>query len=108
MELRKLRKAREGIDAAKLNKGVARKKKKRVREEKGGLRKGAHDEEEEWAIHSFLSFCADIRHFISFSDEEGKEARTRRVIRSNNFTQQTNTLDVDKHMCAISIYRIMY
>lgn len=33
-----------------------------------------------------------------FRDEEEKEARTRRVIRSNNFTQQTNALDVDKHM----------
>lgn len=34
-------------------------------------------------------------------DEEEKEARARRVVRANNFTQQTNTLDVDKHMCVI-------
>jgi len=80
LELRKLRKSREGIDVAKLNKGDAKKKKKRLREEEtGGLKKGAHDDEE---------------------DEEDKEARTRRVIRSNNFTQQTNALDVDKHMMA--------
>jgi len=32
------------------------------------------------------------------SDEEG--ARARKAVRSNNFTQQTNTLDVDKHMMA--------
>lgn len=31
-------------------------------------------------------------------DEEEKEARARRVVRANNFTQQTNALDVDKHM----------
>ncbi|KAH9482490.1 Telomere length and silencing protein 1-like protein [Psilocybe cubensis] len=82
IELRKLRKAREGIDVAKLNKGDLKKKKKRPRDEgeQGGLRKGGgHDDEDE---------------------EEDTEARTRRVIRSNNFTQQTNTLDVDKHMMA--------
>jgi len=81
LELRKLRKARQGIDVAKLNKGDTKKKKKRPREEgeQSGLRKGAHDEEE---------------------DEEEKEARARRVVRANNFTQQTNILDVDKHMMA--------
>lgn len=83
IELRKLRKARGGIDVAKLNKGDVKKKRKRMREEdgdQGGLRKGAAVEEEE--------------------DEEEKEARARRVVRANNFTQQTNTLDVDKHMMA--------
>ncbi|KAG5340420.1 hypothetical protein C0989_001660 [Termitomyces sp. Mn162] len=81
IELRKLRKARQGIDASKLNKGDVRKKKKRPREEEqGGLRKGARDDDEE--------------------DEEDKAARARRVIRSNNFTQQTNAVDVDKHMMA--------
>ena len=29
---------------------------------------------------------------------EGDEAKARRAVRANNFTQQTNTLDVDKHM----------
>jgi len=49
IELRKLRKSREGIDVAKLNKGNT-KKKKRPRDESeiGGLKKGAgtHDDEE--------------------------------------------------------------
>ena len=27
------------------------------------------------------------------------DAKARRVVRANNFTQQTNVLDVDKHMC---------
>lgn len=49
LELRKLRKAREGIDVAKLNKGDVRKKKKRVHDEdeQGGLKKGVHEEDEE-------------------------------------------------------------
>ncbi|GJE84526.1 hepatocellular carcinoma-associated antigen 59-domain-containing protein [Phanerochaete sordida] len=85
IELRKLRRAREGIDIAKLSKGDVKKKKKRPREEdEGGLKPGAssshHDPEEE--------------------DEEDRDARARRVVRANNFTQQTNVLDVDKHMMA--------
>ncbi|KAG9218650.1 hypothetical protein CCMSSC00406_0001236 [Pleurotus cornucopiae] len=82
LELRKLRKAREGIDVAKLHKGDVKKKKKRLvpEEEVGGLRQGAAVDAED-------------------EDEEAiKEARTRRVVRANNFTQQTNVLDVDKHM----------
>ena len=30
-------------------------------------------------------------------DEDDQE-RVKRMVRSNNFTQQTNALDVDKHM----------
>ncbi|KAI0660734.1 hepatocellular carcinoma-associated antigen 59-domain-containing protein [Cubamyces menziesii] len=83
IELRKLRKAREGIDVAKLYKGDLKKKRKRPKEEEvvAGLRPGApvdHDDE----------------------DAEDTEAKTRKVVRSNNFTQQTNALDVDKHMMA--------
>ncbi|KAJ7682371.1 hepatocellular carcinoma-associated antigen 59-domain-containing protein, partial [Mycena polygramma] len=85
IELRKLRKARQGIDAAKLNKGDAKKKKKRPREdeeaEQGGLRKAAPIPEDE-------------------EDDEERDARARRAVRTNNFTQQTNALDVDKHMMA--------
>ena len=32
------------------------------------------------------------------SDAEDAETKARKVVRSNNFTQQTNALDVDKHM----------
>jgi hypothetical protein len=64
IELRKLRKARQGIDAARLNKGDAKKKKKRPREEEGeqgGLRKGvskdANDDDEcvrQFSVRSIL------------------------------------------------------
>ena len=37
----------------------------------------------------------------SRQEEENKEAKARRVVRANNFTQQTNTLDVDKHMYVV-------
>ncbi|KAI0722708.1 hepatocellular carcinoma-associated antigen 59-domain-containing protein [Earliella scabrosa] len=84
IELRKLRKAREGIDVAKLSKGDIKKKRKRPKEgeeEVYGLRPGVatHDNDEE---------------------EEDAETKARKVVRANNFTQQTNALDVDKHMMA--------
>ena len=31
--------------------------------------------------------------------EEDAATKARRAVRTNNFTQQTNVLDVDKHMC---------
>ncbi|KAJ4479185.1 hepatocellular carcinoma-associated antigen 59-domain-containing protein [Lentinula aciculospora] len=83
LELRKLKRLRQGIDAVKLSQGAEKKRRKRTREEEeeiqGGLRKGAAVDEDE---------------------EEDKDAKARRVVRANNFTQQTNALDVDKHMMA--------
>ena len=49
IELRKLRRQRQGIDSTKLTKGDAKKKKKRQREdevEQGGLKKGAEPDDE--------------------------------------------------------------
>ena len=40
----------------------------------------------------------NLTHRILFSDEVDAEAKARRVVRTNNFTKQTNVLDVDKHM----------
>ena len=37
-------------------------------------------------------------------DIEGKDAKARRAVRASNFTQQTNVLDVDKHMCARRLF----
>jgi len=36
-----------------------------------------------------------------FREPEDKAAKMRRAVRANNFTQQTNALDVDKHMYAL-------
>lgn len=42
---------------------------------------------------------AFLLHLPSLArDDEERDARARRVVRTNNFTQQTNALDVDKHM----------
>jgi hypothetical protein len=37
------------------------------------------------------------RVFADNSEEDDKE-RAKRLVKSNNFTHQTNALDVDKHM----------
>ena len=70
LELQRLRKTGAGIDITKLNKGVAKKKPKKV---------VANDE-------------------TATNDEGDAEAKARKVVRTNNFTKQTNALDVDKHM----------
>lgn len=75
--LRKLRRSQQGIELEKLNRGDEKKKKidaDDVPLDKFGLQKTTAAEE---------------------GDE--KDALARKV-RSNNFTQQTNALDVDKHM----------
>ncbi|KAF7981702.1 hypothetical protein HWV62_32276 [Athelia sp. TMB] len=87
IELRKLRKARQGIDVDKLNKGDVKKKRRRTtkeeEEDQGGLKAGAS------------------KDIVDEEDEEAEaEAKARRVVRNNNFTGQTNALDVDKHMMA--------
>jgi len=84
IELRKLKKSRQGIDVQKLSKGDAKKKKCKTAEDgqevQGGLRAGAR---------------------VDPDDEEAStDAKARRAVRTSNFTQQTNVLDVDKHMMA--------
>ena len=72
----------------------------------GGLRPGAQVSDEsdsEYGVFSFFPFlphCPSVllkrEHFSS--EPEDKAAKMRRAVRANNFTQQTNALDVDKHM----------
>ncbi|KAI6034903.1 hepatocellular carcinoma-associated antigen 59-domain-containing protein [Pisolithus orientalis] len=83
LELRKLRRSRQGIDVQKLSRGDAKRKKRRDIDEDehhdiGGLKPGAKLDDEDGGI----------------------DAKARRAVRTNNFTQQTNTVDVDKHMMA--------
>jgi len=68
LELQRLRKSGAGIDITKLNKGVAKKKPKKV--------------------------------VVNDESDADAEAKARKVVRANNFTKQTNVLDVDKHMMA--------
>jgi hypothetical protein len=81
--LRKLRKAKPGIDLERLNRGEEKRRKQLEASERYGLqsqkskKKGEGEDGDEW----------------------GDEAeRVKRLVRNNNFTQQTNALDVDKHM----------
>ncbi|KAF8307630.1 hypothetical protein DL93DRAFT_2087889 [Clavulina sp. PMI_390] len=86
--LRKLQKsqARIGIDAKRLNRGAEVKKKAVApaeEEQQYGLQPGAKMTQE-----------------APVEDGEDEESKARKIVRSNNFTQQTNALDVDKHMMA--------
>lgn len=75
--LRKLRRSHQGIDLEKLNRGDEKKK--------------AVDPDDVPLDNFGLQ-----KHAAEDGGDE-KDALARKV-RSNNFTQQTNALDVDKHM----------
>ncbi|KAG9015568.1 hypothetical protein FRB94_000173 [Tulasnella sp. JGI-2019a] len=86
--LRKLRKSRQGIDAAKLTQGEIKKKRRR-----------AEDEEPQHGLqHPTTGQNAELVE--DDDDPTDDEAKARKIVRSNNFTQQTDKLDVDKHMMA--------
>ncbi|WVQ78387.1 hypothetical protein IAT38_000473 [Cryptococcus sp. DSM 104549] len=83
--LRRLRKsqAQQGIDLEKLNRGEEKKKAKGKKKE---------DAEEKYGLQAGTGRGKG-------DDDEGDEG-SKRLVRVNNFTQQTNALDVDKHMVA--------
>ena len=62
LELRKLRRAKEGIDSTKLSKGDVKKKRKRPvePEDQGGLKKGAEVHEDEEYVSSRC-----VGHFLT-------------------------------------------
>ncbi|KAI0252050.1 hepatocellular carcinoma-associated antigen 59-domain-containing protein [Lactifluus subvellereus] len=88
LELRKFRRARQGIDASKLTQGDGKKKRRRKPEDDGDLPAGG------------LQPGAQVSDDSESEEPEDKAAKMRRAVRANNFTQQTNALDVDKHMMA--------
>lgn len=96
--LRKLRRSKQGIDLERLNRGEDKKRKKKDGDvpEGFGLQKRAKEGDKDEYVVLFVErerrLTGPIREF------EGDQERAKRLVRSNNFTQQTNALDVDKHM----------
>jgi hypothetical protein len=82
MLIRKLRRGQQGIDLEKFNRGEGKSKPKPTPTDLDnfGLQKA----------HAAAAAAAA-------ADEDEKDQLARKV-RSNNFTQQTNALDVNKHM----------
>ena len=62
----------------------------------------AHDEDE-YVHYPFVWKC-NVQRVLD-SEDMDEETKARKVVRSNNFTQQTNALDVDKHMCVTTWLR---
>ncbi|KAH7102965.1 hepatocellular carcinoma-associated antigen 59-domain-containing protein [Auriculariales sp. MPI-PUGE-AT-0066] len=84
LELRRMKRARGGIDSSKLAVGDQRKRRKIDPDTLGTV------------SHAGLR---EVTREGGADDElEGDEVKARRAVRANNFTQQTNALDVDKHM----------
>ncbi|QRV72998.1 hepatocellular carcinoma-associated antigen 59 [Ceratobasidium sp. AG-Ba] len=86
IELRKLRRQKQGIDSTKLNAGIV--KKKRKEEGEGEEGEGKYG----------LRLAGQRRGDADDVDQEDDADIAKKIIKSNNFTQQTNKLDVDKHM----------
>ncbi|KAI0044610.1 hypothetical protein FA95DRAFT_1608397 [Auriscalpium vulgare] len=93
LELRRMRKAREGIDVTKLNKGDAKKRRRKQAEAEAAA---AAAEEQEYGLRPGAKTAEEEEE----DEEAERAAKARRAVRTNNFTQQTNALDVDKHMMA--------
>lgn len=85
--LRKLRRAekQQGIDLERFNRGEEKRKPKEP-----------VIEYEKFGLHPSTS---------AVDENEDVNARMARKVMSNNFTQQTNALDTDKHMCVSSLSR---
>lgn len=43
-------------------------------------------------------FCTKLAFEPNYRLSDEESAKARKAVRSSNFTQQSNTLDVDKHM----------
>ncbi|EFP84167.2 uncharacterized protein PGTG_10545 [Puccinia graminis f. sp. tritici CRL 75-36-700-3] len=100
--LRRLKQARVGIELQRLNAGEPKKKKKKKNPNAAG--EGADGSEQGGKPVGANTDPLDddpVKDDRLADDEpEDEDARTRKIIKSNHFTQQTNTLDVDKHMMA--------
>jgi len=71
----------------------------------GGLRPGAQVSDESDSEYDFARTRTTTCVFstLSVREPEDKAAKMRRAARANNFTQQTNALDVDKHMYVLAL-----
>jgi hypothetical protein len=108
LELRKFRRARQGIDASKLTKGDGKKKRRRKPEDgenmpAGGLQPGVPVSDDSESEYVFFPPYHRVFSSRLVSEPEDKAAKMRRAVRANNFTQQTNALDVDKHMYVLPL-----
>ena len=88
--LRKLRRAQPGIELERFNRGEEKQPRDDLGVDQYGLQSHA-GEKDEW-VRIVLEWTSAESSFAT------EQERMKRMVRSNNFTQQTNALDVDKHM----------
>ncbi|KAL0254037.1 hypothetical protein I308_101416 [Cryptococcus tetragattii IND107] len=91
--LKKLKKAqsKQGIDLEKLNRGEEKKSKGKKKDEDAATKYG---------LQSGRGMGRGDGEKKKDEEMEDEDERAKRLVRVNNFTQQTNALDVDKHMMA--------
>ncbi|GAA6019740.1 hypothetical protein JCM11491_005235 [Sporobolomyces phaffii] len=95
LAIRKLKRATAGLDLERLNAGERKKRPKAVDADGSAVAKLDNGMLE--GTHGGLNTANKDR---LRDDGEGSEAKARKIVKSDNFTGQTNTVDVDKHMMA--------
>ncbi|SGY69657.1 BQ5605_C004g03045 [Microbotryum silenes-dioicae] len=100
--LRKLKRATGGIDLDRLNAGEKKRKPKANRDDPTGADPSERINEDGMieGLHGGIQHKDRVRDGAGDLDPNDPSKMTRRLVTNNNFTGQTNTIDVDKHMMA--------
>ncbi|GAA5963590.1 hypothetical protein JCM3765_004334 [Sporobolomyces pararoseus] len=100
LAIRKLKRTTAGLDLERLNAGEKKKRPKTLIAEEGasGSSVAKLDNGMIEGLNGGLSSSSGKDRLRD--DGDGSEAKARKIVKSDNFTGQTNTVDVDKHMMA--------
>jgi len=63
-------------------------------------KKDGEEEESAAPTYGLIGGSSSKREIDDDDDDDNKDSKARKAVRQNNFTQQTNALDVDRHMMA--------
>lgn len=109
LALRRLKRSTAGLELDRLNSGERRKRAKAAPSAAAGeqgaegyvLREDGTVEGTQGGLRGGSGGAAAAGQDRLRDDAESHDARQRKIIKTDNFTGQTNTVDVDKHMCAL-------
>ncbi|BGP37601.1 hypothetical protein JCM10449v2_001518 [Rhodotorula kratochvilovae] len=102
LALRRLKRSTAGLELDRLNSGERRKRAKAAPAQEQGAAGGDGTVvfREDGTVEGTQGGLRQMGGDRLRDDSEGQDARQRKIIKTDNFTGQTNTVDVDKHMLA--------
>ncbi|GAA6053704.1 hypothetical protein JCM3770_003175 [Rhodotorula araucariae] len=99
LALRRLKRSTAGLELERLNAGERRKRPKAAPAQDAAT-DGTVVFREDGTVEGTVGGLRQPGGDRLRDDSEGQDARARKIIKTDNFTGQTNTVDVDKHMLA--------